>query len=67
VVDVPTGTFTNTTGTVTSANGGQGNAASATLQVLAQPLIPTLNEWTLTLLALMLSAATFLALRKRRH
>nr|MBP8296679.1 hypothetical protein [Burkholderiales bacterium] len=51
------GNFTNTTGLVNSANGGNGGTASATLTVLQVP-IPTLDGWMLALLVGLLLLAS---------
>ena len=57
VLAVATGVQTNTTGAVTSANAGVGNAATASITVLAQPpivQIPTLSPFALAALAIVL-------------
>ena len=66
LINAPVGTFVNTTGAVTAANGGTGATASATLAVVSQPLIPTLSPWVLALLAATLFAVTFWYMRRRR-
>ncbi len=66
LINVPIGTFVNTTGAVTAANGGTGATASATLAVGSQPLIPTLSPWVLALLAATLFGVTLWYGRRRR-
>jgi uncharacterized repeat protein (TIGR01451 family) len=70
VMGVTEGTFTNTTGNVTSANGGTGNTASATITVLNPPSIakafspnsiPVGGTSTLTFTIMNLNSATPLA------
>jgi hypothetical protein len=65
VIGMSIGEFTNVT-TVTSANGGIGNTASASLVVVPQ-IIPTLQGWALILLGVLLSlsAAAVFARRTR--
>jgi hypothetical protein len=62
------GRQTNATSAVASTEGGAGSAASDSLVVTALPAanIPTLSEWMLLLLGLMLSVAA-MAARSRRH
>jgi hypothetical protein len=68
------GVQTNTTGTVTSNEGGTGGTATASVTVTSGPPpppptaepIPTLREWVLSLLALMLFVAGGFALHRRR-
>ena len=57
VLAVATGFQVNTTGAVTSANGGVGNAGSASIAVVAQPQvvsIPMLSPFALAVLAIVL-------------
>ncbi len=65
------GMINNTTGAVTSIEGGTGGTASASLAVVAvvQPPanIPTLQQWALWLLGLLLLIVTALWLRPRRR
>ncbi len=65
------GMINNTTGAVTSIEGGTGGTASASLAVVAvvQPPanIPTLRQWALWLLSLLLLIVTALWLRPRRR
>lgn len=67
------GAKNNTTSAVTSTEGGTGGTASASVNVAAvsppSPTtpIPTLQEWALCLLALMLLAAAGFALHDRRR
>ncbi len=67
VTTTSAGTLTNTTGSVTSTNSLPGNMASATLVVAAAPPppIPTLQQWALWLLGLLL-AITGAQLRRKR-
>jgi hypothetical protein len=53
ITGIATGNQNNTTGSVTSTNGGTGNTASAVLVVLLPILtqVPTLSMWALMLLA----------------
>ena len=60
------GTLVNTTGAVTSVEGGTGNTATATLNVTALS-VPALSLWALALLALLLAAVSPLAIRQRRR
>jgi hypothetical protein len=53
----------NVTNPVTSANGGDGNTATATLEVRPQ-VIPTLQEWALALMSLLLAALALTVLRR---
>jgi hypothetical protein len=57
VTTTSAGTLTNTTGSVTSTNSLPGNTASATLVVAVPPPppIPTLQQWALWLLGLLLA------------
>jgi uncharacterized repeat protein (TIGR01451 family) len=66
VFAVGSGDFNNTTGAVTSSNGGTGGTASARLTVLPPLLIPTLSGWALALLAAMLAFATLPYMRRRQ-
>lgn len=61
------GSLTNTTGPVTSSNSVPGNTASATLLVMAAspPAIPTLQQWALWLLGLLLAVAGAALIRNR--
>ena len=59
------GQYTNTSGNVTSDNGGSGGSASATITVLMPALIPMLDNWALALLGTMLLIAALLAVRQR--
>jgi len=54
----------NVSGSATSANGGEGNVATASIRVVPR-IIPTLQEWALMLLGLLL-AATGVAAQRRR-
>ena len=75
VTGTTVGTKNNTTGAVTSVEGGAGGTAAATVTVAVVPppppgpaaTIPTLSEWTLWLLALMLIAAAGVTLHRRRN
>jgi hypothetical protein len=61
VTGITSGTKTNTTGAVTSVESGLGATASATITVAAPPppsTIPTLQEWTLWLLGLLILIVT---------
>ncbi len=59
------GTLTNTTGNVSSANGGTGNTASAQLTVTST-VIPTLSQWGLAVASiLILLAAAAISWRRR--
>jgi uncharacterized repeat protein (TIGR01451 family) len=60
------GTKINVTGTVTSVEGGTGNAATAVLDVGVAAPIPTLNEWALLMLSLMMVMVTGVMFRSRR-
>jgi hypothetical protein len=55
----------NTSGSVTSTEGGLGNTASAVL-VVAAAAIPTLGFWAFALLGMLLAAAALRVLRARR-
>jgi hypothetical protein len=67
-------TYNNVTGNVTSNEGGSGATASASLTATSGPApppgsarpIPTLQEWALSVLSLILLAAGAVALRSRR-
>jgi len=64
-----TGTKINTTGAVSSAEGGTGATASASLAVngvvpATQP-VPTLQQWALWLLGLLLSAVAAHIFRRK--
>jgi uncharacterized repeat protein (TIGR01451 family) len=65
-----TGTLTNTTGNVTSANGGTGATASAQLTVTivapARP-IPTLSQWALLAMSMLMLLVAVIALRRGRR
>jgi len=52
------GTKVNTTSAVTSVEGGPGNTASATLAVGVTLPVPTLQQWALWLLALLILLVT---------
>ena len=56
----------NTTGAVTSTEGGAGSTASASVTVAALVPIPTLNEWLLALLAMALLALAAPRFSRRR-
>ena len=58
------GNLINTTGAVSSTDGGTGNTATASLNVLAT--IPTLTEWGLIILAVLLGTGSVFYLRRRR-
>jgi uncharacterized repeat protein (TIGR01451 family) len=52
----------------TSANGGSGNTASATLAINAPPqVVPVLQGWTLAMLGLLLAGAAWLVRRGGSH
>jgi hypothetical protein len=61
------GTKTNTTGPIASAEGGVGGTASATVTVGAAPVtnVPTLQQWALMLLALLVIASAGALMRRR--
>jgi hypothetical protein len=72
VTGTSAGTKNNTTGAVTSNEGGTGGIASASVNVTSvtpppppSAVIPTLQEWALWLLGLMLAVAAGIALRRR--
>jgi len=54
----------NVTGTVTSANGGDGNSATATLKVVPR-IIPTMSEWALMLMSLLLALSAWVVMRRQ--
>jgi len=58
----------NVTSAVTSTEGGNGGTASASLVIAVPPAasIPTLQEWALVLLGLLLLLTSAVALRRRR-
>ena len=64
VVATSAGAKNNTTGTVTSTQGGPGATASASITVGASS-IPTLSSWVFALLAVMLAMLALRALRAR--
>jgi len=59
------GQYTNTSGNVTSVNGGNGGTASASITVRIAAPIPMLDGRALALLATMLLIAALLAVRRR--
>jgi hypothetical protein len=64
------GNYTNITGAVTSTNGGTGNTATAGLVVSAPVVVtnipvPTLQQWALVALGLLLAAFGFYRMRRR--
>jgi len=61
-----TGTFVNTTGAITATNGGTGNIATASLIATPRLAIPTLANWALALLSLLLVLAALGYRRIRR-
>jgi hypothetical protein len=67
VLVVQLGTLVNSV-SVTSAEGGAGNTANATVTVSAAPaaLVPTLSQWGLLLLAAMIALAGLAQHRRRR-
>jgi hypothetical protein len=58
----------NTTSAVTSIEGGNGAPATAslTILILAPANIPTLQEWAIALLALLLAATAIVFARQKR-
>jgi hypothetical protein len=60
------GTKVNTTSVVTSVEGGDGNTASATVTVGVLAPIPTLSQWALWILSLLMLAATGVVMYSRR-
>jgi hypothetical protein len=56
----------NTTGNVTSTEGGSANAASASTSVLAPANIPTLQQWAMWVLCLLILVATASAMSRPR-
>ncbi len=67
VTGTAVGTQNNVSGAVTSAEGGAGGAATASLDVVAgggaPPAIPALQPWALGLLVLLMVVAAGIALR----
>ena len=66
VTGINVGTAANTTGAVTSVEGGTGGTAAATLNVGPAPtqVIPTLSQWMLALLGLLLAVSAWLYWRR---
>ncbi len=60
------GTKTNVTSTITSVEGGAGNAATAVLTVGVLVPVPTLQQWALWMLSLMMLIVTAFLFRARR-
>ncbi len=60
------GTMVNTTTAVTSVEGGTGNTASATMTVGVLAPIPTLSQWALWILSLLMIVATGVLMYSRR-
>jgi hypothetical protein len=58
----------NVTGAVTSTEGGTGGTATASLLIAVRPAesIPTLHEWLLLMLGLLLAASAAMTIRRRR-
>lgn len=67
VVASTVGTSVNTTGAVTSANGGTGGTATASLTVNAPPTVPALSSWGLCLLGMLTAGLASALLRPRRR
>jgi len=70
VTGTATGTKDNMTGLITSSEGGHGSFASASLSVTGlaapPPTIPTLQDWAIASLGLLLLIISGLALRRRK-
>jgi uncharacterized repeat protein (TIGR01451 family) len=66
VTAITTGTLINTTGNVTSTNGGTGGTASAQVTVTAL-IIPTLSQWGLLAVSILTSLVSLVALRRRQR
>jgi uncharacterized repeat protein (TIGR01451 family) len=60
------GTLVNVTSTVTSVEGGAGNAATAVLTVGVLAPVPTLSQWALLMLGLLMMVVTGVTLSSRR-
>jgi hypothetical protein len=66
IISAPTpGTFVNTTGPVSSTNGGTGGTATATLQV--DPVVPVMSPWTMALVGVMLAGLAAFVIQRRRR
>ena len=61
------GTLVNTTGAVTSVEGGTGGTTTAVLTVGILAPIPTLSQWALLMLGLLMMIVTGVMLRSRRN
>jgi hypothetical protein len=66
VTGTTAGVKSNTTGNVTSTNGGTGNIATASANVSSAVGIPTLNEWGMIMLIVLLGIGAICYLRRRR-
>ena len=60
------GTKNNTTTAVTSVEGGAGNVASATLTVGVLAPIPTLSQWGVLMLGLLMMVVAGMMIRSRK-
>jgi uncharacterized repeat protein (TIGR01451 family) len=61
------GNLVNTTGPVSSVEGGTGGTTTAVITVGILAPIPTLSQWTLLMLGLLMLAVTGVMLRSRRN
>jgi hypothetical protein len=66
VTGMASGNFTNTTGAVTSTNGGTGNTATASVTIYVAEAIPTLTDWGITLLMFFLGLGSVSQLKRPR-